>query len=260
MTEKRRITGMLLTGAVYLAAALCLAVLVGIIGYVVIKGLPAISWKLITGVPSVTKGTQGILPFLLNTLYMILLTLLIVLPIGVGAAVYLNEYASNKKLIRVIEFTTETLAGIPSILYGLTLTIMTLPTIIRTTQESLKTVPISYREGALGLGATKWHIVRTIVLPCSLDGIVTGCILAAGRVVGESAALLFTAGAGKLVAKSLLAAYSRSGASLAVALYLYVFEEGNFQVGYAIALVLLVLVTAINLAAKWARKALKQKT
>ena len=236
MTEKRRITGMLLTGAVYLAAALCLAVLVGIIGYVVIKGLPAISWKLITGVPSVTKGTQGILPFLLNTLYMILLTLLIVLPIGVGAAVYLNEYASNKKLIRVIEFTTETLAGIPSILYGLvgylvfcqklglqtsllsgclTLTIMTLPTIIRTTQESLKTVPTSYREGALGLGATKWHIVRTIVLPCSLDGIVTGCILAAGRVVGESAALLFTAGAGKLVAKSLLAAYSRSGASLA---------------------------------------------
>ena len=281
MTEKRRITGMLLTGAVYLAAALCLAVLVGIIGYVVIKGLPAISWKLITGVPSVTKGTQGILPFLLNTLYMILLTLLIVLPIGVGAAVYLNEYASNKKLIRVIEFTTETLAGIPSILYGLvgylvfcqklglqtsllsgclTLTIMTLPTIIRTTQESLKTVPISYREGALGLGATKWHIVRTIVLPCSLDGIVTGCILAAGRVVGESAALLFTAGAGKLVAKSLRAAYSRSGASLAVALYLYVFEEGNFQVGYAIALVLLVLVMAINLAAKWARKALKQKT
>ena len=281
MTEKRRITGMLLTGAVYLAAALCLAVLVGIIGYVVIKGLPAISWKLITGVPSVTKGTQGILPFLLSTVYIILLTLLIVLPIGVGAAVYLNEYASNKKLIRVIEFTTETLAGIPSILYGLvgylvfcqklglqtsllsgclTLTIMTLPTIIRTTQESLKTVPISYREGALGLGATKWHIVRTIVLPCSLDGIVTGCILAAGRVVGESAALLFTAGAGKLVAKSLLAAYSRSGASLAVALYLYVFEEGNFQVGYAIALVLLVLVTAINLAAKWARKTLKQKT
>lgn len=281
MTEKRRITGMMLTGAVYLAAALCLAVLVGIIGYVVIKGLPAISWKLITSVPSVTKGTQGILPFLFNTLYMILLTLLIVLPIGVGAAVYLNEYASNKKLIRVIEFTTETLAGIPSILYGLvgylvfcqklglqtsllagclTLTIMTLPTMIRTTQESLKTVPTSYREGALGLGATKWHIVRTIVLPCSLDGIVTGCILAAGRVVGESAALLFTAGAGKLVAKSLLAAYSRSGASLAVALYLYVFEEGNFQVGYAIALVLLVLVTAINLAAKWARKALKQKT
>ena len=281
MTEKRRITGILLTGAVYLAAALCLAVLVGIIGYVVIKGLPAISWKLITSVPSVTKGTQGILPFLFNTLYMILLTLLIVLPIGVGAAVYLNEYASNKKLIRVIEFTTETLAGIPSILYGLvgylvfcqklglqtsllsgclTLTIMTLPTMIRTTQESLKTVPTSYREGALGLGATKWHIVRTIVLPCSLDGIVTGCILAAGRVVGESAALLFTAGAGKLVAKSLLAAYSRSGASLAVALYLYVFEEGNFQVGYAIALVLLVLVTAINLAAKWARKALKQKT
>lgn len=280
MTTKRRVTGAVLTGAVYLAAALCLLALVGILGYVLVKGIPAISLSLLTSTPSVTKGTEGILPFILNTLYMILLTLLIVLPVGVGAAVYLNEYATNKRLIRVIEFTTETLAGIPSILYGLvgylvfcqklgfqtsllsgclTLTIMTLPTIIRTTQESLKTVPLGYREGALGLGATKWHIVRTIVLPCSIDGIVTGCILAAGRVVGESAALLFTAGAGKLVAKSIFAAYSRSGASLAVALYLYVFEEGNFEVGYAIALVLLVLVLAINLAAKWAQKTLKRE-
>lgn len=280
MTTKRRVTGAVLTGAVYLAAALCLLALVGILGYVLVKGIPAISLSLLTSTPSVTKGTEGIFPFILNTLYMILLTLLIVLPVGVGAAVYLNEYATNKRLIRVIEFTTETLAGIPSILYGLvgylvfcqklgfqtsllsgclTLTIMTLPTIIRTTQESLKTVPLGYREGALGLGATKWHIVRTIVLPCSIDGIVTGCILAAGRVVGESAALLFTAGAGKLVAKSIFAAYSRSGASLAVALYLYVFEEGNFEVGYAIALVLLVLVLAINLAAKWAQKTLKRE-
>lgn len=280
MTTKRRVTGAVLTGAVYLAAALCLLALVGILGYVLVKGIPAISLSLLTSTPSVTKGTEGIFPFVLNTLYMILLTLLIVLPVGVGAAVYLNEYATNKRLIRVIEFTTETLAGIPSILYGLvgylvfcqklgfqtsllsgclTLTIMTLPTIIRTTQESLKTVPLGYREGALGLGATKWHIVRTIVLPCSIDGIVTGCILAAGRVVGESAALLFTAGAGKLVAKSIFAAYSRSGASLAVALYLYVFEEGNFEVGYAIALVLLVLVLAINLAAKWAQKTLKRE-
>ena len=279
MTEKRRITGMLLTGAVYLAAALCLAVLVGIIGYVVIKGLPAISWKLITGVPSVTKGTQGILPFLLNTLYMILLTLLIVLPIGVGAAVYLNEYASNKKLIRVIEFTTETLAGIPSIIYGLvgmlvfnqklnlggclisgslTLVIMVLPTIIRTTQESLKTVPQSYREGALGLGATKWHIVRTLVLPCSLDGIVSGCILAVGRIVGESAALLFTAGTGKVLASSIAKAYTSSGATLSVALYMTVSEDGDFAVGYAIAAVLMVLVLCLNGLAKLARKKLKR--
>lgn len=281
MSAKRKAYNLLLPIAVYAAAGLTVLLLAGIIGYVLVKGLPNVSISLLTSVPSVIRNVKGILPYILNTLYVVILSVAIVLPLGVGAAVYLNEYAKSHKLIALIEYTTETLAGIPSILYGLvgylvfcqklglqtsllsgclTLTIMTLPTIIRTTQESLKTVPISYREGALGLGATKWHIVRTIVLPCSLDGIVTGCILAAGRVVGESAALLFTAGAGKLVAKSLLAAYSRSGASLAVALYLYVFEEGNFQVGYAIALVLLVLVTAINLAAKWARKALKQKT
>ena len=281
MSTKRKAYNLLLPIVVYAAAGLTVLLLVGIIGYVLVKGLPNVSISLLTSVPSVIRNVKGILPYILNTLYVVLLSVAIVLPLGVGAAVYLNEYAKSHKLIALIEYTTETLAGIPSILYGLvgylvfcqklglqtsllsgclTLTIMTLPTIIRTTQESLKTVPASYREGALGLGATKWHIVRTIVLPCSLDGIVTGCILAAGRVVGESAALLFTAGAGKLVAKSLLAAYSRSGASLAVALYLYVFEEGNFQVGYAIALVLLVLVTAINLAAKWARKALKQKT
>ena len=281
MSTKRKAYNLLLPIAVYAAAGLTVLLLAGIIGYVLVKGLPNVSISLLTSVPSVIRNVKGILPYILNTLYVVILSVAIVLPLGVGAAVYLNEYAKSHKLIALIEYTTETLAGIPSILYGLvgylvfcqklglqtsllsgclTLTIMTLPTIIRTTQESLKTVPISYREGALGLGATKWHIVRTIVLPCSLDGIVTGCILAAGRVVGESAALLFTAGAGKLVAKSLLAAYSRSGASLAVALYLYVFEEGNFQVGYAIALVLLVLVTAINLAAKWARKALKQKT
>ena len=280
MSQKRKLTTMVLSGLICLAAALCLALLVCVLGYVLGKGLPELSWALITSVPSVTKGIQGILPYILNTLYLVLLTLLIVLPVGVGAAVYLTEYAGNKKLISLIEFTTETLTGIPSILYGLvgmlvfcqrlglqtcllsgclTLAVMTLPTIIRTTQESLKTVPVSYREGALGLGATKWHIVRTIVLPCSLDGIVTGCILAAGRVVGESAALLFTAGAGKVVAKSILAAYSRSGASLSVALYMLVFEEGEFEVGYAIAALLLVLVLLINMAAKCARTALKRK-
>lgn len=259
---------------VYAAAGLTMLLLIGIIGYVLYKGLPQLSWQLITSVPSVTKKIDGILPYILNTVYVIVLSLLIVLPLGVGAAVYLTEYAQNRKLIRTIEFTTETLAGIPSIIYGLvgmlvfcqklgfqssllagscTLVIMTLPTIIRTTQESLKTVPESYREGALGLGATKWHMVRTIVLPSSVDGIVTGCILAVGRIVGESAALLFTAGFGKIVADNIIAAYSRSGATLSVALYMLAFEEGNFDVAWAIAALLLCLVLVINLAARAVR-------
>lgn len=259
---------------VYAAAGLTMLLLIGIIGYVLYKGLPQLSWQLITSVPSVTKKIDGILPYILNTVYVIVLSLLIVLPLGVGAAVYLTEYAQNRKLIRTIEFTTETLAGIPSIIYGLvgmlvfcqklgfqssllagscTLVIMTLPTIIRTTQESLKTVPESYREGALGLGATKWHMVRTIVLPSSVDGIVTGCILAVGRIVGESAALLFTAGFGKIVADNIIAAYSRSGATLSVALYMLAFEEGNFDVAWAIAALLLCLVLVINLAARTVR-------
>ena len=265
---------------VYAAAGLTMLLLIGIIGYVLYKGLPQLSWQLITSVPSVTKKIDGILPYILNTVYVIVLSLLIVLPLGVGAAVYLTEYAQNRKLIRTIEFTTETLAGIPSIIYGLvgmlvfcqklgfqssllagscTLVIMTLPTIIRTTQESLKTVPESYREGALGLGATKWHMVRTIVLPSSVDGIVTGCILAVGRIVGESAALLFTAGFGKIVADNIIAAYSRSGATLSVALYMLAFEEGNFDVAWAIAALLLCLVLVINLAARavWAKAAKK---
>lgn len=259
---------------VYAAAGLTMLLLIGIIGYVLYKGLPQLSWQLITSVPSVTKKIDGILPYILNTVYVIVLSLLIVLPLGVGAAVYLTEYAQNRKLIRTIEFTTETLAGIPSIIYGLvgmlvfcqklgfqssllagscTLVIMTLPTIIRTTQESLKTVPESYREGALGLGATKWHMVRTIVLPSSVDGIVTGCILAVGRIVGESAALLFTASFGKIVADNIIAAYSRSGATLSVALYMLAFEEGNFDVAWAIAALLLCLVLVINLAARAVR-------
>lgn len=254
--------------------------LIGIIGYVLYKGLPQLSWQLITSVPSVTKKIDGILPYILNTLYVIVLSLLIVLPLGVGAAVYLTEYAQNRKLIRTIEFTTETLAGIPSIIYGLvgmlifcqklgfqssllagscTLVVMTLPTIIRTTQESLKTVPESYREGALGLGATKWHMVRTIVLPSSVDGIVTGCILAVGRIVGESAALLFTAGFGKVVADNIIAAYSRSGATLSVALYMLAFEEGNFDVAWAIAALLMCLVLVINLAARAVRAKASKK-
>lgn len=265
---------------VYAAAGLTMLLLIGIIGYVLYKGLPQLSWQLITSVPSVTKKIDGILPYILNTLYVIVLSLLIVLPLGVGAAVYLTEYAQNRKLIRTIEFTTETLAGIPSIIYGLvgmlifcqklgfqssllagscTLVVMTLPTIIRTTQESLKTVPESYREGALGLGATKWHMVRTIVLPSSVDGIVTGCILAVGRIVGESAALLFTAGFGKVVADNIIAAYSRSGATLSVALYMLAFEEGNFDVAWAIAALLMCLVLVINLAARAVRAKASKK-
>lgn len=256
---------------VYAAAGLTMLLLVGIIGYVLVQGLPKLSWSLITSVPSVIKGVEGILPYILNTLYIILLSLLIVLPLGVGAAVYLTEYAQNRQMIRVIEFTTETLAGIPSIIYGLvgmlifcqrlgfqssllagscTLVIMTLPTIIRTTQESLKAVPESYREGALGLGATKWRMIRTIILPCSADGIITGCILAIGRIVGESAALLFTAGAGKIVADNIIDAYTSSGATLSVGLYLSAFEEGNFDVAWAIAALLLILVLIINTAAR----------
>ena len=209
-SPSRRAWNRFFTAAVWVAAALVIVLVAGIIAMVLARGIPHISVEFLTTTASVLKGTDGILPAILNTLYVILLTLLIVLPLGVGAAVYLTEYATNRRLIEVIEFTNETLAGIPSIIYGLvgmlvfaqtlgfktcllsgslTLVIMNLPTIIRTTQESLKTVPQGYREGALGLGAGKWHIIRTIVLPCSVDGIVTGCILAVGRIVGESAAL-----------------------------------------------------------------------
>ena len=268
------------TAAVWAAAALVIALVAGIIGMVLVRGVPHLSVEFLTTAASVLKGTDGILPAILNTLYVILLTLLIVLPLGVGAAVYLTEYATNRRLIEIIEFTNETLAGIPSIIYGLvgmlafaqtlgfktcllsgslTLVIMNLPTIIRTTQESLKTVPQGYREGALGLGAGKWHIIRTIVLPCSVDGIVTGCILAVGRIVGESAALLFTAGAAEVIAQNVVKAYTSNGATLSVLLYLRAFEDGDFDSAWGIGAVLLVLVLVINLAARLARIKLKQK-
>ena len=271
-SASRRTWNRVMNALVWASAVLVIVLVAGILGMVLVRGIPHISWKFLTTTASVLKGTDGILPAILNTLYVILLTLLIVLPLGVGAAVYLTEYAQNRKVISVIEFTNETLAGIPSIIYGLvgmlvfaqtlgfqtcllsgslTLVIMNLPTIIRTTQESLKTVPQGYREGALGLGAGKWHIIRTIVLPCSIDGIVTGCILAVGRIVGESAALLFTAG--------VLKAYTSNGATLSVLLYLRAFEDGDFDSAWAIGAVLLVLVLAINLAARLAKTKLKQK-
>ena len=279
-SPSRRAWNRFFTAAVWVAAALVIVLVAGIIVMVLARGIPHISVEFLTTTASVLKGTDGILPAILNTLYVILLTLLIVLPLGVGAAVYLTEYATNRRLIEVIEFTNETLAGIPSIIYGLvgmlvfaqtlgfktcllsgslTLVIMNLPTIIRTTQESLKTVPQGYREGALGLGAGKWHIIRTIVLPCSVDGIVTGCILAVGRIVGESAALLFTAGAAEVIAQNVVKAYTSNGATLSVLLYLRTFEDGDFDSAWAIGAVLLVLVLAINLAARLAKTKLKQK-
>ena len=279
-SPSRRLWNRFFTAAVWVAAVLVIILVVGIIGMVLVRGLPHVNWTFLTTTSSILKGTNGILPAILNTLYIILLTLIIVLPLGVGAAVYLTEYATNHTLIAVIEFTNETLAGIPSIIYGLvgmlvfaqalgfqtsllsgslTLVIMTLPTIIRTTQESLKTVPMGYREGAMGLGAGKWHIIRTIVLPCSIDGIVTGCILAIGRIVGESAALLFTAGAAQVIASNIFEAYTSNGASLSVLLYLRAFENGDFDSAWGIGAVLLILVLIINIAARLAKKHLRQK-
>ena len=279
-SPSRRAWNRFFTAAVWVAAALVILLVAGIIAMVLARGIPHICVEFLTTTASVLKGTDGILPAILNTLYVILLTLLIVLPLGVGAAVYLTEYATNRRLIEGIEFTNETLAGIPSIIYGLvgmlvfsqalgfktcllsgslTLVIMNLPTIIRTTQESLKTVPQGYREGALGLGAGKWHIIRTIVLPCSVDGIVTGCILAVGRIVGESAALLFTAGAAEVIAQNVVKAYTSNGATLSVLLYLRAFEDGDFDSAWAIGAVLLVLVLVINMAARLAKTKLKQK-
>ena len=276
----RRAFAILCKTGMYLAAGITAALLVFLIGYIFVKGLPNITWELLTTASSTLKGTTGILPNLVNTLYIIVLTLIVVLPLGVGAAVYLTEYARNKRLVNLISFATETLAGIPSILYGLvgmlfftelcglkscllagalTLAIMTLPTIIRTTQESLKTVPQSYREGALGLGAGKWHMIRTVVLPASVDGIVTGCILTVGRIVGESAALLFTTGmSNELLAPWEAVLPNRAGTTLTVAMYKFAKERGQFDVAFAIAAILLILTLLINLAAQYAGKKLKK--
>ena len=279
-TARRRVWGAVMRGLMVLCAVITCALAAFLIIYVLAKGVPNLSWQLLSTKPSYLDDTVGILPDIISTVCMVLTTLLIVLPVGVCAAVYLTEYAGNRKLVAVIEYAAETLSGIPSIIYGLvgqmffcqflgmkksliagamTLVIMNLPTIIRTTQESLKTVPQGYREGALGLGAGKWHIIRTIVLPCSVDGIVTGCILAVGRIVGESAALLFTAGAAEVIAQNVVKAYTSNGATLSVLLYLRAFEDGDFDSAWAIGAVLLVLVLAINLAARLAKTKLKQK-
>ena len=268
-----------LRALLYFCALLTCALLVLLIGYIFYRGLPNVTWQLLSTQESFRNDTIGILPNILSTLLLIFGTLLLVLPLGVGAAIYLTEYARNKRVVEVIEFATETLTGIPSILYGLvgmlffclalgwgssiragilTLVIMTLPTIVRTTQESLKTVPQSYREASLGLGSGKWHMVRTVVLPCSVDGIVTGCILSIGRIVGESAALLYTAGSAGILSRNLLQALESSGGSLTVALYMYSMERGEIEVGFAIASILMILTLLINLSAKFLGAKLKK--
>lgn len=280
ISGRRRLFVRTCKGLMYIATGLTCALLLGVIGYIFYRGLGNITWKLLSTKPRILEDSIGILPNILNTLYIVIGTLLIVLPLGVGAAVYLTEYATNKRLVSMIEFATETLSGIPSIIYGLvgmlffvqfcglqyslvagclTLVIVTIPTIIRTTQESLKTVPQSYREGSLGLGAGKWHMIRTVVLPSSVDGIVTGCILAVGRIVGESAALLYTAGMAHNILSPLQAVKpGNPGATLTVAMYLYAKERGEFEVAFAIAAILLILTFLINIAAKLAGKKLKK--
>ena len=259
------------------SAILTCVLLAFLIGYIFYRGVPYLSWELLTSQTSYVKKTIGILPNLMNTLYIIIVAMVIVLPLGTGAAIYLTEYATNKKLVKLIEFASEALTGIPSIIFGLaglvlfsemfglkqgilagglTLVMMVLPVIIRTTQESLKTVPNAYREGSLAMGSSKWHMVRTVVLPNAIDGIVTGCILSIGRIVGESAALLFTAGFG-LVLNDFFTALESSSATLTVALYVYASERGETDVAFAIAVILMTLTLILNFSANYAAKKLK---
>ena len=278
--KKRNAYILIMRILMWLAAGITAALTLFLLGYVLIKGLPNISWELLSTKPSYLRGTVGILPDILNTLYIVLTTLLFVLPLGVGAAIYLTEYATNKRLVGMIEYAAETLSGIPSIIYGLfgslffcqfmdldksllagalTLVIMNLPTIMRTTQESLKTVPQSYREGAFCLGAGKWRVIRTVVLPNCVEGVITGCILSVGRIVGESAALLFTAGFAHALG-GFLESLSSSGATLTVALYVYATEDGNFEVAFAIAAILMILTLLINLSATMIGKYFERKS
>ena len=269
VSRKRRAYGGLMRALMLFSVILTGALVLFLIGYVLWKGIPNITWELLSTKPSYLRNQIGILPDILNTVYIVIATLLIVLPLGVGAAIYLTEYAQNKKMVAVIEYAAETLSGIPSIIYGLvgmlffcqflnmqtsllagalTLVIMNLPTIMRTTQESLKTVPQSYREGAFGLGAGKWRVIRTVVLPGCVDGVLTGCILSVGRILGETAALLYTAGFAHAL-YNLKDGLQNAGATLSVALYVYAKEQGEFDVAFAIASILMVLALLINLTA-----------
>ena len=279
-SARRRAWGGAMKGLMVLCAALTCALAAFLIIYVLTKGIPNLSWQLLTTKPSYLEETIGILPDIISTVCMVLTTLAVVLPLGVCAAVYLTEYAANKKVVAVIEYAAETLSGIPSIIYGLvgmmffcqflgmkksilagalTLVIMNLPTIMRTTQESLKTVPQSYREGALGLGAGKWRTIRTVVLPGCVDGVVTGCILSVGRILGETAALLYTAGFAHALYGTLGETLENAGATLSVALYVYAKEQGEFDVAFAIAAILMALALLINLAATLAARYFKRR-
>ena len=271
------VMNLLMAAATLLTGALVLFLII----YVLAKGLPNLSWQLVSTAPSYLKGTIGILPDIVSTLYIVAATIVIVVPLGVGAAIYLTEYAAGSKIVAVIEYAAETLSGIPSIIYGLvgmlffcqffkmqtsllagalTLVIMNLPTVMRTTQESLKTVPQSYREGAFGLGAGKWRVIRTVVLPGCVDGVITGCILSVGRILGESAALLFTAGFGHVI-NDFFTAITNAGSTLTVALYFYAKEDGEFGVAFAIASILMVMALLLNLAAELvSRRCGREKT
>ena len=283
-SASRRAYNGVMRALIYLASAIVVALLIFLLCYIFYRGIPNLSLEFLTSEESVRNDTQGIGPAILNTLYVIIATLIVVLPLGVGAAIYLTEYATNRKLVSAIEFATETLAGIPSIIYALvgvlvfaeslalgktliagafTLVIMTLPTVIRTTQESLKTVPLSYREGSLGLGSGKWHMIRTVVLPSSIDGIITGCILSIGRIVGESAVLLYTVGMSMRMQdffqNGLESFFSASGSTLSVALYVYAKVRADFDLAFSVAVVLIVITLVINLAAKFLGKKFKKK-
>ena len=279
LSAKRRVYIGIMKTLMYISAGLTCGLVIFMVAFVMIKGLPNISWELLSTSPSYLSDRIGILPDILNTLYIVVTSIVIVVPLGAGAAIYLNEYASNKKLVSVIEYAAETLSGIPSIIYGLvgmlffcqfcglktsinagalTLVMINLPTVMRTTEESLRTVPQSYREGAFGLGAQKWRVIRTVVLPGCIDGIITGCILSVGRILGESAALLFTAGIAHTL-NNFISGLTSSGSTLTVALYVYAKERGEFGIAFAIAAILMILTIIINLAAELVSKYFKRK-
>lgn len=279
MSTHRKNMDRLLRGLMGLCSGITCLVLLMLIGYILYRGIPSLTWNLLSTEPNNLTGDIGILPNILNTLYIIFVAMIIVLPLGVGAAIYLTEYSTSRKLTNLISFAAEILTGIPSILFGLvgmlifiqigglkqgilagalTLVLMVLPTIISNTRESLLTVPRSYREGALALGSGKWHMIRTVVLPSALDGIITGCILSVGRITSESAALLFTAGFGlKMI--GFVQALQSSSATLTVALYIYASERGAYDIAFAIAIVLMALTLALNLIASKTAKKIQEK-
>lgn len=279
MNKKRKVYIFVMKLLMLISVGITAGLTIFIAGYILLRGVPNITLELLSTSPSYLTGKIGILPDIMNTIYIIIATLIIVIPLGVGAAIYLTEYAKNKKLVNIIEYAAETLSGIPSIIYGLvgmlffcqfmnlktsllsgalTLVIMNLPTVMRTTQESLKTVPQSYREGAFGLGAGKWRVIRTVVLPGCVDGVITGCILSVGRILGESAALLFTAGFAHTL-NGFFEGLSSSGSTLTVALYVYAKEQGEFEVAFAVAAILMIMTLIINFAASLVGRYFKKR-